>query len=98
MTSPRAGYEDAIVEIKVWVDNWQMQWCGEHFAVGDEVCWKLRGQDSEWLATILGADLAHGVDEAEERHDAVGEADTLGKPRPDRTPVRHTSGGPAARA
>jgi hypothetical protein len=73
----RAGYDNGIVEIKVWVDGWQMQCCGEPFAVGDEVSWKLRDADSEWLEVILGTDLAHGVEKAEEHHEGVGEEVTV---------------------
>ncbi|WP_425394387.1 DUF6578 domain-containing protein [Actinoplanes subtropicus] len=32
-----AEQENGVVEIKVWVDDWQMQCCGAPFAVGDEV-------------------------------------------------------------
>jgi hypothetical protein len=31
----RGAYENGIVEVRVWVDAWQMQCCGEPFAVGD---------------------------------------------------------------
>jgi hypothetical protein len=73
----RAGYENGIVEIRVWVDNWQMQCCGDPFAVGDEVSWKLQDRDSEWLEAIIGADLAHGIDKAEEHHEGEGEETTV---------------------
>jgi hypothetical protein len=73
MRMDRAGYENGTVEMRVWVDAWQVQCCGEPFVVGDEVAWKLRDQDSEWLKDIIGADLAHGVDKAEEHHEGACE-------------------------
>lgn len=59
--------------IKVWVDDWQMQCCGEPFAIGDEVSWTLRDPDTEWLELVLGNDLAGSIDQAEEHHGGVGE-------------------------
>ncbi|KXK60326.1 hypothetical protein AWW66_19610 [Micromonospora rosaria] len=59
--------------IKVWVDDWQMRCCGEPFAVGDRVSWRLRDLDPEWLGLVLGSNLARGVDKAEEHHGGVGE-------------------------
>ncbi len=61
------------MNITVWVQDWQMQCCGEPFAVGDEVAWTLRGMDSEWLEEVLDADVARGVNAAEEHHGGVGE-------------------------
>ncbi|WP_433338974.1 DUF6578 domain-containing protein [Spirillospora sp. CA-294931] len=52
----------------VWVDGWQMQCCGEPFAVGAAVSWELVGPDREWLTSVLGAQTAAVVDGAEERH------------------------------
>jgi hypothetical protein len=56
------------VELTVWVDDWQMQCCGEPFAVGSKVSWTLRDTDAEWLATVLGPDATMKVDAAEEHH------------------------------
>lgn len=56
------------VELSVWVEAWQMQCCGERFALGDEVSWTLREPGSEWLTAVLGADLAGRVAAAEEHH------------------------------
>jgi hypothetical protein len=69
-------YENRPVEIKVWMDDWQMQCCGEPFAVGDEVSWTLRDPDTEWLALVLGSEPAGGVDKAEEHHGGIGEGAT----------------------
>lgn len=35
----------------VWVDAWQMQCCGDPFAVGSRVAWTLSEPDREWLAS-----------------------------------------------
>ncbi|MFG1925415.1 DUF6578 domain-containing protein [Cryptosporangium sp. NPDC048952] len=59
------------MRISVWVDNWQMQCCGDPFAVGHEVSWTLQDADDEWLANILGDDAARGVTKAEEHHGGV---------------------------
>jgi len=56
------------VDILVWVDDWQMQCCGEPFAVGSPVSWTLEDPDPDWLAAIVGDDLAARVDAAEEHH------------------------------
>jgi hypothetical protein len=60
------------VAIKVWVDDWQMQCCGEPFAIGDEVSWTLRDPDTVWLELVLGNDWAGSIDLAEEHHGGVG--------------------------
>ena len=52
----------------VWVDNWQMQCCGKPFNIGSRVAWTLKRVDTDWLATVLGADTANMVDAAEEHH------------------------------
>lgn len=54
--------------VTVWVDGWQLECCGEPFAVGQEVSWVLRDLDREWLASFLGGGLAGSVDKAEEHH------------------------------
>ncbi len=58
------------------MDNWQMQCCGEPFAVGDEVSWTLRDPDTEWLESVLGSESAGGVDKAEEHHGGIGDGGT----------------------
>ncbi|MDG4772993.1 DUF6578 domain-containing protein [Solwaraspora sp. WMMD792] len=59
------------MEKTVWLDSWQMQCCGEPFALGDEVAWTLHDPNVEWLSEVLGADLAGRVDAAEEHHGGV---------------------------
>jgi hypothetical protein len=67
------GHQNGAVDLTIWVDAWQMQCCGERFAVGDEVSWRLREAGSDWLENVLGAEVARGVDAAEEHHGGVGE-------------------------
>ncbi|GAA0224141.1 DUF6578 domain-containing protein [Cryptosporangium japonicum] len=65
MTSPMHA---ETMRISVWVDDWQMQCCGEPFAVGHEVSWTLKDTDGTWLEAILGAGSNMHVDKAEEHH------------------------------
>jgi hypothetical protein len=60
------------VGLKVWVDGWQMQCCGEPFAVGSQISWTLGDVDREWLGGVLGARAAE-IDAAEEHHGDVPE-------------------------
>lgn len=54
----------------VWMDSWQMECCGDPFAVGDSVNWNLTPQvDDEWLTAALGAALADEISLSEEHHD-----------------------------
>jgi hypothetical protein len=57
-----------VVDLVVWVDDWQMQCCGDSFAVGDEVAWTVREVDAEWLQRVFGPDPPVSVDAAEEHH------------------------------
>ncbi|MFD8885192.1 DUF6578 domain-containing protein [Streptomyces erythrochromogenes] len=54
--------------LTVWVDDWQMQCCGEDFAPGDVVSWQLLEADPEEYADVVGGDLAAGIDFHEEHH------------------------------
>lgn len=60
------------MDLTVWVDGWQMQCCGEPFAVGSQVSWRLGDADRDWLGAVLGA-MAAGVDAAEEHHGGLSE-------------------------
>ncbi|WP_261954160.1 DUF6578 domain-containing protein [Streptomyces nigrescens] len=53
---------------RVWMDSWQMECCGEPFALGAEVSWAVVAPDREWLTKVLGAETAATVDAAEEHH------------------------------
>ena len=60
-----------VVDLDVWVDDWQMQCCGDSFGVGDDVAWTGREADSEWLQRVFGPDSPVSVDAAEEHHGGV---------------------------
>lgn len=53
----------------MWVDAWQMQCCGDPFAVGEAVSWKLIAAEHDWLDEVLGTTLSQSVRWKEERHD-----------------------------
>ncbi|MGW5641967.1 DUF6578 domain-containing protein [Saccharopolyspora sp. NPDC003752] len=58
----------------VWVSEWEIQCCGEPFAVGERVDWTLRDDpDREWLAAALGPELAQSVSHVESHHNEVPE-------------------------
>jgi hypothetical protein len=64
------------VELTVFVERWQLDCCGEPFAVGSQVSWTLRrGSDADrpWLTAVLGEELAATVDGSEEHHGGVRE-------------------------
>jgi hypothetical protein len=53
----------------VWLDGWQVECCGEPFAIGSRVAWTLDERvDRAWLATVLGEALAATVTHAQEHH------------------------------
>ncbi|MFF4288848.1 DUF6578 domain-containing protein [Streptomyces sp. NPDC001633] len=52
----------------VWMDSWQMECCGEPFALGSEVSWAVVAPDREWLTKVLSAGTAATVDGVEEHH------------------------------
>jgi hypothetical protein len=58
------------VGLTVWVDGWQMQCCGEPFAVGSDISWTLGDADVDWLEAVLGSKAAE-VDSAAEHHGAL---------------------------
>lgn len=69
-----AGCDDVLVSVLVWVQAWQMQCCGDPFAVGDDVDWTLDDQpDKEWLKAALGADAAARVTYSEESHGGLSD-------------------------
>jgi hypothetical protein len=55
----------------IWADEWQFECCGDDFAVGGLVEWQLEPADSDYLAQVLGPELASRVSWAEDHH--VGE-------------------------
>lgn len=53
----------------VWVAAWQMECCGEPFAVGDRVGWTVRDDpDVDWMEAALGAEVSSTITHAEEHH------------------------------
>lgn len=53
----------------VWVDAWQMECCGDPFAVGDRVVWTVdRMVGDGWFASALGPDMAARLTHVEEHH------------------------------
>ncbi|MGW7430485.1 DUF6578 domain-containing protein [Streptomyces sp. NPDC054861] len=54
--------------LTIWVDDWQMQCCGENFAPGDVVSWTLLEVDPEDYADVGGSGRADEIDFREEHH------------------------------
>lgn len=54
--------------LAVWVDDWQMQCCGEPFRIGSEVAWTVSEADGRWLDRMLGLDAQATVEAAEDHH------------------------------
>ncbi len=55
--------------LTVWMDAWQLQCCGQPFNVGSTIDWTLAApSDREFLASVLGDDLAGTVTHHEEHH------------------------------
>lgn len=59
------------MSVLIWVDGWQMQCCGERFAVGEAIAWRCVAPDLEWFESVLGAGLARRIYAAEEHHDQL---------------------------
>jgi len=54
--------------LTIWVDDWQMQCCGQSFAPGDVVSWTLLEVDPEDYADVVGSERADEIDFREEHH------------------------------
>jgi hypothetical protein len=54
------------MRVRVWVDSWQMQCCGEPFRVGSQVEWTLGDADRDWINAMLGPDAQQAADAMEE--------------------------------
>jgi hypothetical protein len=59
--------------VRVWVDSWQMQRCGEPFRLGSQVTWTLGDADPHWLEAVLGTGALPAVDAVEEHHGGIPE-------------------------
>ncbi|MGA5043904.1 DUF6578 domain-containing protein [Streptomyces arboris] len=54
--------------LTIWIDDWQIQCCGQSFAPGDVVSWTLLEVDPEDYADIVGGERAAEIDFREEHH------------------------------
>lgn len=53
----------------VWYAAWQMECCGDEFAVGDTVSWHLDdAPDPDWYEAALDMQIAQRITHAEEHH------------------------------
>jgi Family of unknown function (DUF6578) len=53
----------------VWVASWQMECCGDPFAVGERVTWTTDDEvDDEWFVGALGLEKASRITHSEEHH------------------------------
>ena len=69
VTAERIACDACDVRATVWVDAWQMQCCGEPFAIGDEVVWTLSAdEDTGWLQNVLGPGQAERIRYVQEHH------------------------------
>ncbi|MYX34948.1 MULTISPECIES: DUF6578 domain-containing protein [unclassified Streptomyces] len=59
--------------LTIWIDDWQIQCCGQNFALGDVVSWNLLEVDPEDYADVLGSERAAAIDFCEEHHGQEGE-------------------------
>ncbi|MCD0484590.1 hypothetical protein LO771_19870 [Streptacidiphilus sp. ASG 303] len=54
--------------LTIWVDDWQIQCCGQPFAPGETVSWNLLEVDPEDYADVVGSENAPRIDFREEHH------------------------------
>lgn len=67
--------------MRVWLENWEWQCCGDKFAVGDEVEWGLLpARDRSYLARPLGQALADSITHFETHHEGVHEEQPMPTP------------------
>ena len=60
--------------VLIWYSDWEMECCGEPFAVHDIVEWDLTpALDTDWLKDVVGDELASRVTHSHEKH-GPGEA------------------------
>lgn len=58
------------MERTVWVQDWQMQCCGDPFTLGQRVSWTTSGEvDREYLGVVLGEQAAAQITDYEDHHD-----------------------------
>lgn len=56
------------VKMTVYVENWQMDCCGDPFSAGSHVSWTLIQGRTAWIQTILGPDADLTIDAKEDHH------------------------------
>ncbi|MFJ8723052.1 DUF6578 domain-containing protein [Streptomyces sp. NPDC093269] len=54
--------------LTIWVDDWQIQCCGENFTPGAVVSWQLLEIDPEDYADVVGSERAAAINFREEHH------------------------------
>ncbi|MFI6244837.1 DUF6578 domain-containing protein [Streptomyces sp. NPDC051016] len=54
--------------LTIWIDDWQIQCCGQSFAPGDVVSWTLLEVDPGDYANVVGSERANEIDFREEHH------------------------------
>ncbi|MEU8579082.1 DUF6578 domain-containing protein [Streptomyces asoensis] len=54
--------------LTIWVDDWQVQCCGQSFASGDVVSGTLLEVDPEEYADVVGSELANEINFRAEHH------------------------------
>jgi len=53
----------------VWVDAWQQDCCGDHWAIGSSVSWTVEPPNREYLDPLFAPGAGVTIDWHEERHD-----------------------------
>jgi hypothetical protein len=62
------------MRIRVWLDSWQMQCCGDPIRDGGTVAWTLDAEpDVGWLTSVAGEELAKSIEYHEEHHGGLPE-------------------------
>ena len=55
---------------RVWIDDWQMQCCGDPFRVGSQVQFSTtQSLDTDYFSDVLGPDAAAALTDYEDHHD-----------------------------
>lgn len=67
MSSGRSA-DNGRMTLTIWIDDWQIQCCGQSFAPGDVVSWTLLEVDPEDYADVVGGERADEIDFREEHH------------------------------
>jgi hypothetical protein len=68
LVSARLATDNDGMTLTIWVDDWQIQCCGESFTPGDVVSWHLLEVDPEDYVDLVGSDRASEIDFCEEHH------------------------------